>query len=132
MGQTVQASVHSGTPRTQLLSIQYLRAIAALSVLVTHALQWPLPEMNMYLLKTGRLGVEVFFVISGFIITTIAGDGPFHPRVFLERRAHRIVPDLLGGNLSDRRSGHCITEPVQNHRSDHRRFAEIDAVHPFA
>jgi exopolysaccharide production protein ExoZ len=92
MGQIVQASVHSGTPRTQLLSIQYLRAIAALSVLVTHALQWPLPEMNMYLLKTGRLGVEVFFVISGFIITTIAGDGPFHPRVFLERRAHRIIP----------------------------------------
>jgi len=82
MGQTVQASVHSGTPRTQLLSIQYLRAIAALSVLVTHALQWPLPEMNMYLLKTGRLGVEIFFVISGFIITTIAGDGPFNPRVF--------------------------------------------------
>jgi exopolysaccharide production protein ExoZ len=92
MGQTVQAPVHSGTPRTQLLSIQYLRAIAALSVLVTHTLQWPLPEMNMYLLKTGRLGVEIFFIISGFIITTIAGDGPFNPRVFLDRRAHRIVP----------------------------------------
>ena len=70
----------------------FLRAIAALSVLVTHALQWPLPEMNMYLLKTGRLGVEVFFVISGFIITTIAGDSPFHPRVFLERRAHKSFP----------------------------------------
>jgi exopolysaccharide production protein ExoZ len=92
MVQIVRETVHSETPRTQLLSIQYLRAIAALSVLVTHALQWPLPEMNMYLLKTGRLGVEVFFVISGFIITTIAGDGPFHPRVFLERRAHRIIP----------------------------------------
>jgi exopolysaccharide production protein ExoZ len=99
MGQIVQASVHSGTPRTQLLSIQYLRAIAALSVLVTHALQWPLPEMNMYLLKTGRLGVEVFFVISGFIITTIAGDGPFHPRVFLERRAHRIIPTYWAATL---------------------------------
>jgi exopolysaccharide production protein ExoZ len=92
MVQIVRGTVHSETPRTQLLSIQYLRAIAALSVLVTHALQWPLPEMNMYFLKTGRLGVEVFFVISGFIITTIAGDGPFHPRVFLERRAHRIIP----------------------------------------
>jgi exopolysaccharide production protein ExoZ len=92
MGQIIQASVHSGTPRAQLLSIQYLRAIAALSVLVTHALQWPLPEMNMYLLKTGRLGVEIFFIISGFIITTIAGDGRFNPRVFLDRRAHRIVP----------------------------------------
>jgi exopolysaccharide production protein ExoZ len=99
MGQTVQASVHSGTPRTQLLSIQYLRAIAALSVLVTHTLQWPLPEMNMYFLKTGRLGVEIFFIISGFIITTIAGDGPFHPRAFLERRAHRIVPTYWAATL---------------------------------
>lgn len=108
MGQIVQASVHSGAPRTQLLSIQYLRAIAALSVLVTHALQWPLPEMNIYLLKTGRLGVEIFFVISGFIITTIAGDAPFNPRVFLERRAHRIVPHLLGSNLFGCRSRHCI------------------------
>ena len=132
MGQTVQASVHSGTPRTQLLSIQYLRAIAAISVLVTHALQWPLPEMNMYLLKTGRLGVEVFFVISGFIITTIAGDGPFNPRVFLERRAHRIVPTYWAATFFGCGSGHCIAEPVQNHRSDHRGFAEIDAVHPFA
>ena len=99
MGQIVQASVHSGTPRTPLLSIQYLRAIAALSVLVTHTLQWPLHEMNMSLLKTGRLGVEIFFIISGFIITTIAGDGPFRPRVFLERRAHRIVPTYWAATL---------------------------------
>jgi exopolysaccharide production protein ExoZ len=99
MGQIVQASVHSGAPRAQLLSIQYLRAIAALSVLMTHTLQWPLPEMNMYLLKTGRLGVEVFFVISGFIITTIAGDGRFDPRVFLNRRARRIIPTYWAATL---------------------------------
>src|ERR1700727_2718132 len=92
MAQIARSLAHSGTPRTQLLSIQYLRGLAALSVLVTHALQWPLAEMNMVLLKTGRLGVEVFFVISGFIITTIAGDGLFHPRTFLERRARRIIP----------------------------------------
>ena len=70
----------------------YLRGLAALSVLVTHALQWPLAEMNIVLLKTGRLGVDVFFVISGFIITTIAGDGRFDPKQFLVRRAFRIVP----------------------------------------
>src|SRR5258708_17102380 len=92
MMQVAPPAVRFDTPRDEVLSIQYLRGFAALSVLITHALQWPLPEMNMYLLKTGRLGVEVFFVISGFIITTIAGDGPFHPRVFLERRARRIVP----------------------------------------
>jgi exopolysaccharide production protein ExoZ len=92
MAQIARSLTHSGTPRTQLLSIQYLRGLAALSVLVTHALQWPLTEMNMALLKTGRLGVDVFFVISGFIITTIAGDGPINPKQFLVRRAFRILP----------------------------------------
>src|SRR5260370_40717476 len=72
----------SGTPRTQLLSIQYLRGLAALSVLGTHALQWPLTEMNLRLLKTGRLRVHLFFVISGFIITTIAVCGRLHPNDF--------------------------------------------------
>lgn len=76
----------------ELASIQYLRALAALSVLVTHVLQWPLGELNFALLKTGRLGVEVFFVISGFIMTMIAGDGAFRPGQFLSRRAWRIVP----------------------------------------
>jgi exopolysaccharide production protein ExoZ len=92
MTQIARTLTDFGTPRSQLLSIQYLRGLAALSVLATHALQWPLAEMNMGLLKTGRLGVDVFFVISGFIITTIAGDGRFDPRDFLIRRAFRIVP----------------------------------------
>ena len=78
--------------RSELISIQYLRAFAALSVLITHVLQWPLNELNFTLLKTGRLGVEVFFVISGFIMTMIAGDGAFRPERFLSRRALRIVP----------------------------------------
>ena len=78
--------------RGEIISIQYLRAFAALSVLVTHVLQWPLGELNFTLLKTGRLGVEVFFVISGFIMTMIAGDGAFRPGRFLGRRALRIVP----------------------------------------
>src|SRR3984957_14335543 len=78
--------------RSEFFSIQYLRAFAALSVLFTHVLQWPLGELNFALLKTGRLGVEVFFVISGFIMTMIAGDGGFRPGRFLSRRALRIVP----------------------------------------
>jgi exopolysaccharide production protein ExoZ len=99
MAQLAWSPDHSGTPRKQLLSIQYLRGLAAMSVLVTHALQWPLAEMNMVLLKTGRLGVDVFFVISGFIITTIGGDGQFNPRDFLVRRAGRIVPAYWAATL---------------------------------
>jgi exopolysaccharide production protein ExoZ len=78
--------------RSEFLSIQYLRGFAALSVLITHVLQWPLDDLNIAMLKTGRLGVEVFFVISGFIMTMIAGDGAFRPGRFLGRRALRIVP----------------------------------------
>jgi exopolysaccharide production protein ExoZ len=99
MTQIVRSLAHSGTPRTQLLSIQYLRGLAALSVLVTHALQWPLAEINMALLKTGRLGVDVFFVISGFIITSIAGDGRLDPKEFLVRRSFRIVPAYWAATL---------------------------------
>jgi exopolysaccharide production protein ExoZ len=93
--------LRSETPSRQgeLLSIQYLRAFAALSVLITHVLQWPLSDMNIPFLKTGRLGVEVFFVISGFIMTMIAGDGAFRPERFLGRRALRIVPAYWAATL---------------------------------
>jgi exopolysaccharide production protein ExoZ len=85
--------------RGEIISIQYLRAFAALSVLITHVLQWPLADLNIHLLKTGRLGVEVFFVISGFIMTMIAGDGAFRPERFLGRRALRIVPAYWAATL---------------------------------
>jgi len=94
MGQSDAAAARFETVNGhgQLVSVQYLRGLAALSVLITHVLQWPIVEYNMVLLKTGRLGVEVFFVISGFIMTMIAGSGTFRPQDFLGRRAIRIVP----------------------------------------
>lgn len=88
-------NVNSANPASRngdIVSVQYIRAIAALTVLVTHSFQWPLPEIDFFLLKSGRFGVDIFFVVSGFIITLIAGSGPFDPRKFLARRARRIVP----------------------------------------
>ncbi len=84
----------------ELLSIQYLRGLAAVTVLISHTLQWPLPQMSQTLLRSGRLGVEVFFVISGFIITKVAGDGTFDRMTFLRRRAWRIVPLYWGATLA--------------------------------
>ena len=84
----------------ELLSIQYLRGLAALTVLVSHTLQWPLAQMSQTLLRSGRLGVEVFFVISGFIITSMAGDGAFDRVNFLKRRAWRIVPLYWAATLA--------------------------------
>jgi exopolysaccharide production protein ExoZ len=76
-----------------ILSIQYLRAVAAMMVVFYH-IKPQLARMGY----TGAWwewldsGVDVFFVISGFIMWTTAGDGKSTPRAFVLRRLHRIVP----------------------------------------
>lgn len=70
-----------------LLSIQYLRALAALSVAVFHALQWARIPFDI-----GSAGVDVFFVISGFIMEWTAGRPGLKPLEFLKRRLVRIAP----------------------------------------
>jgi peptidoglycan/LPS O-acetylase OafA/YrhL len=69
--------------------IDGLRAIAVLSVVVFHAFPAVLPG--------GFVGVDVFFVISGYLITrdiVARGDG-FSVIDFYARRARRILPALL-------------------------------------
>lgn len=71
--------------------IDGLRAIAVLSVVAFHAF----PEW----IKGGFIGVDVFFVISGYLISTIIFDnldrGTFSFLEFYERRVKRIFPALL-------------------------------------
>ncbi|MGH8380632.1 acyltransferase family protein [Pseudomonas sp.] len=71
--------------------IDGLRAIAVLSVVAFHAF----PDV----LKGGFIGVDIFFVISGFLITTIIFEnlerGTFSFAVFYARRIKRIFPALL-------------------------------------
>jgi peptidoglycan/LPS O-acetylase OafA/YrhL len=56
-------------------------------------------HLDLPWLRGGFLGVDVFFVISGFLITSIIkGDlesGSFSLRAFWARRIRRIVPALL-------------------------------------
>jgi peptidoglycan/LPS O-acetylase OafA/YrhL len=70
--------------------IDVLRAVAVLSVLCFH---W-----NVRSFSGGYVGVDVFFVISGFLITKIllkdAAAGRFSFVGFYERRIRRIVPAL--------------------------------------
>jgi peptidoglycan/LPS O-acetylase OafA/YrhL len=71
--------------------IDGLRAVAVLLVIVTH--------ISPTLLPGGFVGVDVFFVISGFLITQIIyrqiSTGTFSLLVFWERRARRLLPALI-------------------------------------
>jgi exopolysaccharide production protein ExoZ len=73
--------------RSDFLSIQYLRGFAALGVLLYHASQRAGATFG-----AGAAGVDVFFVISGFIMWTVSARRTAGPGDFLVRRAGRIVP----------------------------------------
>lgn len=72
--------------KAEIWSIQYLRAIAAVSVVAFHMLQ------GHWLFDFGKYGVDIFFVISGFIVVAITDGRSVTPRRFFLDRLTRIVP----------------------------------------
>jgi exopolysaccharide production protein ExoZ len=70
----------------EIVSIQYLRAFAALTVVAFHALG-AAPHFPV-----GAAGVDVFFVISGFIMWTLTAETETSPARFLWRRIVRVAP----------------------------------------
>ena len=97
---------HNNTGINSQRSLKYrpdidgLRAIAVISVVLFHAF----PDS---VFKSGFVGVDVFFVISGFLISTIifkgmnermggtGGGKPFSFIDFYSRRVRRIFPSLI-------------------------------------
>lgn len=71
--------------------IDGIRAVAVLPVILFHA--------GFELFSGGFVGVDIFFVISGYLITSILFDeierGDFSIARFYERRARRILPALF-------------------------------------
>ena len=77
--------------------IDGLRALAIISVVVYHA---NIYFDNFRFLSGGYLGVDIFFVISGYLITSIIVkeiniNNRFNILNFLESRSRRIFPVLL-------------------------------------
>jgi peptidoglycan/LPS O-acetylase OafA/YrhL len=83
--------------RSQLISIQLLRAIAALSVVVGHAIteihqagvSYPNLPVNF------GIGVDIFFIVSGFVMVLTGGKlagSRGAPLEFMWRRVIRVVP----------------------------------------
>jgi exopolysaccharide production protein ExoZ len=78
----------------RVLSLQAVRGIAANLVVLQHLWEFELKYANTHLplvIRFGDLGVDIFFVLSGFVMVAIAGRG-VGPLQFLWRRAARIYP----------------------------------------
>ena len=73
--------------RDTLWSIQYLRALAALGVIVFHALDGTGEDFEF-----GAIGIHLFFVISGFLMWTTTCNRDADIGHFVESRLKRIVP----------------------------------------
>lgn len=88
LAESTQPSSGSG----RIPGLDGLRALAVVAVVVFH--------LNPAWLPGGFLGVDIFFVVSGFLITTLlvrehARTGRLDLPAFWARRARRLLPALL-------------------------------------
>lgn len=87
----------------EIIGVQYLRGLAAVAVVVDHAAGTL--SQTKYLgyhlfggaLESGRIGADLFFLISGFIIAAVSLQGPelepaIDRRSFFLRRFARVIP----------------------------------------
>ena len=77
--------------------IDGLRALAVLSIIFYHT---EFRFLDYELFKGGFIGVDIFFVISGYLITSIIFkdlnfNNTFSFKYFYERRIRRILPVLI-------------------------------------
>lgn len=96
----IDGAATDATALDRLLSIQALRAVAALLVVFYHLRTAELkylesPAVLDSVARYASVGVDLFFVISGFVMTTLAAGRYQKPGAssrFLIQRAWRIVP----------------------------------------
>jgi peptidoglycan/LPS O-acetylase OafA/YrhL len=93
--------------------IDGLRALAVLAVLINH--------LNSEWLKGGYLGVDIFFVISGYVVTAslvAREDGSWGRflRQFYERRCRRLLPALIAMALGVALVMGLVVSPLEDIR----------------
>lgn len=80
--------------RKEVYGLQYLRGLAAFLVVLHHTIEMNpmgLPEWTRFI---GEIGVDIFFVLSGFIMvyTAFPAGEALSPLRFIKKRAQRIYP----------------------------------------
>lgn len=76
----------------RLVTIQCLRGIAALMIVFTHVLHQSPGFLAVWPTAAGQAGVDLFFVISGFVMVYVTADRERSAQQFLAMRAVRIIP----------------------------------------
>ncbi len=87
-------------PLKHIEALDGLRGVAILMVLCFHYSDWPQPTSAfgaamLQIARSGWIGVDLFFVLSGFLITNVllqAKPGKSYFRMFYARRALRLFP----------------------------------------
>jgi peptidoglycan/LPS O-acetylase OafA/YrhL len=104
--------------------IDGLRAVAVVSVVFYH--------MGWTAFSGGFVGVDVFFVISGYLITTLILQemqrGEFSLLHFYERRIRRIFPVLFVVLLASSIAGYYLMQPEQLRNFGKSLFAAVGFV----
>jgi peptidoglycan/LPS O-acetylase OafA/YrhL len=93
-----QSSVRPTAPATpRAPGVDALRAIAALMVVACHLSYGHVVDAGplSHVVESGRHGVQIFFVLSGFLLVAPFLRGPVDLRVYGVRRLARIVPAYL-------------------------------------
>jgi len=80
-------------PTNRLIGLDLLRLLAVLLVFFRHSR----PPVATFMSVGGWVGVDIFFVLSGFLVSGLVFKeyqllGTFHPWKFLARRGFKIYP----------------------------------------
>src|ERR1035441_9393438 len=111
----------------KLNSIQYLRAIAAVAVVLSHAANSLLgPTAHLINLDYGAYGVDIFFVVSGFIMYYTTFEMSIRPGTFFIKRLIRIFPLYL--ILSTAMFAMVILSPTSFNKESADVFAYCESV----
>jgi peptidoglycan/LPS O-acetylase OafA/YrhL len=106
VSKTTDDLIGSANPRFRH-DIEGMRGVAVLLVLLYHC--------TFTVFRGGYVGVDVFFVISGYLITRLLLDelesGTFSPRNFYVRRIRRLIPALLATTALTVLAGLFILSP---------------------